>query len=61
MANKSMAAYGDKGSAFMHYDEEWEEWCVEFYDNEGVHQEDASYHTDDEDDARGTMYRMVGD
>ena len=41
-------------TAKVFFDVEYGEHIVKFYDDEGQHITDADYHTDDEEDARGT-------
>ena len=44
--------------AVTYRDSEWEEFCVYFHEN-GVHLEDADYHTDDREDALDTAAAWV--
>ena len=44
----------------VRYDNDWEEYVVQVKIN-GKLNEDKSYHTDDGDDAIGTMHRMLGE
>lgn len=47
-----------KRKAVIYRDAEWEEYQVEFY-RDGVHQKEATFHTDDKDDAFSTAKVFV--
>lgn len=58
-SNNSFVISDDKQrSVLVRFDEEWEEYLVELFVN-GVKNEEATYHTDDLEDAVGTAKQMV--
>ena len=54
VSQKRVGNYGIK----VYRDTDWNEFIVKFYEN-GVHQADADYHTDDSEDARDTAGKWL--